>query len=80
MELSRKKSFGLFLALATLVSGCATETYQKVAVTKVEANRTAYTGLKSTLVLGEFNNRSNYMQGLFSSNIDKLGHQGKTIL
>ncbi|UUO23704.1 curli production assembly protein CsgG [Colwellia sp. M166] len=80
MELSRKKSFGLFLALATLVSGCATETYQKVAVTKVEANRTAYTGLKSTLVLGEFNNRSNYMQGLFSSNIDKLGNQGKTIL
>lgn len=80
MELSKIKSFGLFLAFITLISGCATETHQKVAITKVEANKTVYTGPKSTLVLGEFNNRSNYMQGLFSSNIDKLGNQGKTIL
>lgn len=80
MEFNRKNSFGVVLALITLISGCATETHQKVAVTKVEANRTVYTGPKSTLVLGEFNNRSNYMQGLFSSNIDKLGNQGKTIL
>jgi len=80
MEFNRKNSFGVVLALITLISGCATETHQKVEVTKVEANKTAYAGPKSTLVLGEFNNRSNYMQGLFSSNIDKLGNQGKTIL
>ncbi len=80
MELNSKKSLGLLLMLATLISGCATETHQKVAVNKVEANKTVYTGPKSTLVLGEFNNSSNYMQGLFSSNIDQLGNQGKTIL
>lgn len=83
MEYCRFKKFSLFLmlgALITGISGCATETYQKVAVTPVESNKTAYAGPKSTLVLGSFNNRSNYMQGLFSSNVDRLGNQGKTIL
>ena len=80
MKLIRIKSFSLFLMLAALISGCATESHQKVTVIPVETNKTVYNGPKSTLVLGEFNNRSNYMQGLFSSNIDKLGNQGKTIL
>jgi curli biogenesis system outer membrane secretion channel CsgG len=83
MEYCRYKKFSLFLMLSALItgiSGCATETYQKVAVTPVESNKTAYAGPKSTLVLGNFNNRSNYMQGLFSSNVDQLGNQGKTIL
>tara|TARA_R110000744_G_scaffold166760_5_gene284031 strand:- start:629 stop:1303 length:675 start_codon:yes stop_codon:yes gene_type:complete len=79
MESIRIKSFSLLLVLATLV-GCATETHQKVTVTPVETNKTIYNGPKSTLVLGEFNNNSNYMQGLFSSNIDKLGNQGQIIL
>jgi curli biogenesis system outer membrane secretion channel CsgG len=77
------KKFNLILLSAiaiTGLSGCATETYQKVAITPVETNKTLYAGIKSTLVLGNFNNRSNYMQGLFSSNIDRLGNQGKTIL
>jgi curli biogenesis system outer membrane secretion channel CsgG len=77
------KKFNLLLLLAIVVtglSGCATETYQKVAINPVETNKTLYAGIKSTLVLGNFNNRSNYMQGLFSSNIDRLGNQAKTIL
>ena len=56
------------------------EQSQNITVTPVETNQTAYAGPKSTLVLGKFNNRSNYMQGLFSSNVDRLGNQGKTIL
>lgn len=70
----------LFFTLLFLMSGCATQTQRKVEIVPVETNKTVYNGPKSTLVLGEFNNRSNYMQGLFSSNIDKLGNQGKTIL
>lgn len=70
----------LFFTLLFLVTGCATQTQRKVEVVPVETNKTIYNGPKSTLVLGEFNNRSNYMQGLFASNIDKLGNQGKTIL
>jgi curli biogenesis system outer membrane secretion channel CsgG len=83
MEQFGFKKFNFILVLTALmtgISGCATETYQKVAITPVETNKSVYTGIKSTLVLGEFNNRSNYMQGLFSSNIDRLGNQGKTIL
>lgn len=75
-----KLKFTLVSCLLLLTAGCATQTHKKVEVVPVETNRTTYTGPKSTLVLGEFNNRSNYMQGLFSSNIDKLGNQGKTIL
>ncbi len=32
------------------------------------------------MVVGNFQNRSSYMQGLFSSNSDRLGNQAKTIL
>lgn len=74
------KKIILAAALLLVVSGCATQTQRKVEITPVETNKTVYNGPKSTLVLGEFNNRSNYMQGLFSSNIDKIGNQSKTIL
>lgn len=80
MKLTKLKPLSFILLLAAIISGCATETHKKVVVTPVETNKTVYQGPKSTLVLGEFNNRSNYMQGLFSSNVDKLGNQGKTIL
>ena len=83
MRFYQFKEFNLLLLLTiaiTGLSGCATETYQKVAITPVETNKTLYAGIKSALVLGNFNNRSNYMQGLFSSNIDRLGNQAKTIL
>ncbi len=75
-----KKISFVFLLLIAGLSGCATETHQKVKITPVATYSSTYSGPRATLVLGEFNNRSNYMQGLFSSNIDKLGNQGKTIL
>lgn len=69
-----------FLPL-TLITGCATvETKKTVAVEKVASYRTHYAGPKTTLVVGNFNNRSNFMQGLFASNQDRLGNQAKTIL
>ncbi|REL27345.1 curli production assembly protein CsgG [Thalassotalea euphylliae] len=70
----------ILISCLLFLTGCATQSHKKVEVVPVETNQTVYTGTKSTLVLGEFNNRSNYMQGLFASNIDKLGNQGKTIL
>lgn len=73
------KLISIFL-ISSLALGCATQSQRKVEVVPVETNKIPYTGPKSTLVLGEFNNRSNYMQGLFATNIDKLGNQAKTIL
>ncbi|WP_020410528.1 CsgG/HfaB family protein [Hahella ganghwensis] len=68
------------IALATLVSACATESHRAVEPQKVQSYRTSYAGERTTLVVGNFQNRSNYMQGLFSSNNDRLGNQAKTIL
>ena len=74
--------FGLALSLAALIgiSGCATESHRLVASEKVETYQTAYSGPRATMVVGNFQNRSSYMQGLFSSNTDRLGNQAKTIL
>ncbi|MFV0438249.1 MAG: CsgG/HfaB family protein [Desulfopila sp.] len=70
---------GLFL-LVILLTACATESHRAITPEKVAAYGTSYTGERSTLVVGNFQNRSNYMNGLFSSNVDQLGNQAKTIL
>ena len=65
---------GLFLA------GCAIESNQAVQPHQVASAGTTYTGAKSTLMVGKFDNRSSYMRGLFSDGVDRLGGQGKTVL
>lgn len=68
-------------SLCVLLGACSTtETHNTVESTKVESYGTDYSGPKTTLVVGNFENRSNYLQGLFSSNTDRLGNQSKTIL
>jgi curli biogenesis system outer membrane secretion channel CsgG len=39
-----------------------------------------YTGVKTPISIGKFDNRSSYMRGIFSDNVDRLGGQAKTIL
>jgi curli biogenesis system outer membrane secretion channel CsgG len=51
-----------------------------VASQTVASHGTAYSGPKYTLVVGNFQNRSSYMRGLFSDGLDRLGNQAKTIL
>ena len=70
----------LTLFLITLLSGCATQSHRIVAVEPIVSNTVSYSGPKTTLVVGDFSNKSDYMQGLFSSNTDKLGSQAKVIL
>jgi curli biogenesis system outer membrane secretion channel CsgG len=60
--------------------GCATETSQALVVPQVNTAKTVFSGPKSTLVVGKFDNRSNFMRGLFSDGVDRLGGQSKTIL
>ena len=69
-----------FIVLITTITGCATESHRAIQPQTVSALNTSYSGIKTTLVVGNFQNRSNYMQGLFSSGIDRLGNQSKTIL
>lgn len=79
-SLKGRFSFMLFLMALLGAAGCTTESHQAVESAKVESYGVAYHGEKTTLVVGNFQNRSSYMQGLFSSNTDKLGNQAKTIL
>ena len=66
--------------LSLLLFGCATETSRTVAPQQVTSAGTAYNGPRSTLAVGKFDNRSNFMRGLFSEGVDRLGSQAKTIL
>src|SRR5213595_3397781 len=69
--------------VASLVLGlaaCATESHQAVQVEKPSAASIAYSGPRSAIAVGKFDNRSSYMRGLFSDGVDRLGGQAKTIL
>lgn len=68
------------LAGASILSGCATESRKVVVPEKVSTYRAVYQGVKTTLAVGNFDNRSNYMQGMFSNGQNRLGNQAKTIL
>jgi curli biogenesis system outer membrane secretion channel CsgG len=61
-------------------AGCAMEAHRTVTPQTVATYNTAYKGPKYTLVVGNFQNRSRYMRGLFSDGQDRLGNQAKTIL
>jgi len=63
-----------------IFAGCATESNRAVEATHSASSKTAYSGTKSKLMIGKFDNRSSYMRGLFSDGVDRLGGQAKTIL
>ncbi|MEZ5658348.1 MAG: CsgG/HfaB family protein [Burkholderiaceae bacterium] len=68
----------LFIGL--LIGGCATESNRAIESTQTAAARVPYVGPKSPLVVGNFDNRSTYLRGMFSDGGDRLGSQAKTIL
>jgi curli biogenesis system outer membrane secretion channel CsgG len=67
------------LALGML-GGCATESHQALEVSKPAAASVAYSGPRSAIAVGKFDNRSTYLRGIFSDGVDRLGGQAKTIL
>lgn len=69
-----------YILLTSLLSSCASESSQALAIPQVNSANTVYNGAKSALVVGKFDNRSSFMHGLFSDGVDRLGSQAKTIL
>ncbi|MBM3114880.1 CsgG/HfaB family protein [Jeongeupia naejangsanensis] len=65
---------------AASLSGCATESSTTLAVKKVDSASRPYTGVRTPVAVGQFDNRSAYMRGIFSDGVDRLGGQAKTIL
>ena len=70
-----------FLSCAILSTSCTTvETSNTVQAKTVTSAGTPYQGPKSPISVGKFDNRSNYLRGLFTDGVDRLGSQAKTIL
>lgn len=64
-----------------LLGACATESSRTVEVAKVQAASTQPpAGPRTPVAVGKFDNRSNYMMGVFSDGVDRLGSQAKTSL
>ncbi len=64
----------------TGLAGCATESSQSLPVPQVATAYKPYSGARTLIAVGKFDNRSSYMRGLFSDGVDRLGSQAKTIL
>ncbi|TQK13176.1 MULTISPECIES: CsgG/HfaB family protein [unclassified Herbaspirillum] len=68
------------LIAASILAGCATESSRSLPVAQVNSAAQPYQGARSPISVGKFDNRSSYMRGLFTDNVDRLGGQAKTIL
>lgn len=75
----RLSSVAACACLIALV-GCATESSRSVQVEKVQAAAAPYAGVRVPVSVGKFDNRSNFMRGVFSDGVDRLGSQAKTTL
>ncbi|NKF22131.1 CsgG/HfaB family protein [Solimonas marina] len=75
-----KRIAGLVLVVLLGASGCATESSRTLDVPQVASAGTPYQGTRSPIAVGKFDNRSNYLRGVFSDGVDQLGGQAKTIL
>lgn len=62
------------------LAGCATEVSRSVQVEKVQSAASPYAGTRIPMSVGKFDNRSNFMRGVFSDGVDRLGSQAKTTL
>lgn len=68
------------LCAAAGLAGCATESSRTVPVQQVEAAARPYSGPRTPIAVGKFDNRSSFARGIFSDGVDRLGGQAKTIL
>ncbi len=66
--------------LIFFLGGCATESSQVVPTEKVNSYNIPYRGAKAPISVGKFDNKSSYMNGVFSDGENRLGSQAKTIL
>lgn len=68
------------LAVLATLSGCVQEGSRTLPIQKVESAGLGYSGKRTPVSVGKFDNRSSFMRGVFSDNVDRLGSQAQTIL
>lgn len=70
----------IFLSGLSCAAHAVTETAQAIETPQVAVATSAYSGARTLIAVGKFDNRSPYMRGIFSDGTDHLGSQAKTIL
>lgn len=79
----RNKTIAFFftgLMLCSLNGWAVTEESRVIAPQQTAAAARPYAGVRQPISVGKFDNRSNFMRGVFSDGVDRLGSQAKTIL
>jgi curli biogenesis system outer membrane secretion channel CsgG len=66
--------------LGTLAGCGVQEASRTMPIQKVDAASAPYSGTRTAVSIGKFDNRSSFMRGVFSDNVDRLGSQAQTIL
>lgn len=74
-----KKALTLALA-ATALTACVQEGSRTMPIQKVESAAVQFTGVRVPVSVGKFDNRSNFMRGVFTGGEDRMGSQAQTIL
>lgn len=68
------------LAVLVTLSACVQEGSRTLPIQKVDSATQTYNGKRAPVSIGKFDNRSSFMRGVFSDNVDRLGSQAQTIL
>jgi curli biogenesis system outer membrane secretion channel CsgG len=80
MKLKRPSAVCIAASVVIALAGCATETSQSLPTPVVSSANVPYAGQPVPVAVGKFDNRSDYMRGIFSDGVDRMGSQAKTIL
>jgi curli biogenesis system outer membrane secretion channel CsgG len=80
MKLKELSAVCVAASVVVALAGCATETSQSLPVPVVSTASVPYAGQLVPVAVGKFDNRSDYMRGIFSDGVDRMGSQAKTIL
>ncbi len=70
----------MVVAIAGTLGACATESNRVVTTQKVASAAKPYSGPRVPVSIGKFQNRSDFLRGVFSDGKDRLGGQARTSL
>ena len=71
----------LLAAPVILLGACAhQEESRSLAIQKVESAGQSYSGPRTPMSVGKFDNRTSFLRGIFTDGVDRLGSQAQTIL
>ena len=74
------RAYFILFILVGLLGGCISTSQKVIETDKVASYQTPYNGVKTTLIIGSFDNRSNFMEGVLASDKNHIVNGAKTKL